>query len=149
VRAGRRILGVETVPADEDIAEHLQIDVGLPVVALTRVRTADDRPAVFSVDRMPADVVDADRDREALGDSIYALLASRGHPVRHGEAAVKPAAADPELAAVLDVPEGTLLQHLEQVDVDASGRRVLYSLEWHVPSVIELRVYRRGPGTAD
>jgi hypothetical protein len=42
-----------------------------------------------------------------------------------------------------------LLQHLEQVDVDASGRRVLYSLEWHVPTVIELRVYRRGPGTAE
>jgi DNA-binding GntR family transcriptional regulator len=149
VRAGRRILGVETVSANDDIAEHLQIDVGLPVVALTRVRTADDRPAVFSVDRMPADVVDADRDREALGGSIYALLASRGHPVRHGEAAVKPAAADAELAAVLDVPEGTLLQHLEQVDVDAGGRRVLYSLEWHVPSVIELRVYRRGPGVAE
>jgi DNA-binding GntR family transcriptional regulator len=149
VRAGRRILGVETVPADDDVAEHLQVDVGRTVVALTRVRTADDRPAVFSVDRMPADVVDAERDREALGGSIYALLASRGHPVRHGEAAVKPAAADAELAAVLDVPEGTLLQHLEQVDVDSSGRRVLYSLEWHVPSVIELRVYRRGPGTAD
>jgi hypothetical protein len=55
---------------------------------------------------------------------------------------------DPELAGVLDVPEGTLLQHIEQVDVDASGRGVLYSLEWHVPSVIELRVYRRGPGMA-
>ena len=149
VRAGRRILGLRTVPADEDVAEHLLIEVGVPVVELTRVRTADDRPAVYSVDRMPADVVDAERDREALGGSIYALLASRGHPVRHGEAAVRPAAADVELAAVLAIPEGTLLQHLEQVDIDAAGRRVLYSLEWHVPSVIELRVYRRGPGMAD
>jgi DNA-binding GntR family transcriptional regulator len=149
VRAGRRILGVDTVPADDDVAEHLRIDPGFAVVELIRVRTADDHPAVYSVDRMPADVVDAGRDREALGGSIYALLAARGHPVRHGEAAVRPAAADAELAAVLAVPEGTLLQHLEQVDVDASGRRVLYSLEWHVPSVIELRVYRRGPGTAD
>jgi GntR family transcriptional regulator len=149
VRAGRRILGLRTVPSDEDVAEHLLIDLGDPVVELTRVRTADDRPAVYSVDRMPADVVDGVRDRAALGGSIYALLAARGHPVRHGEAAVRPAAADRELAAVLDVPQGTLLQHLEQVDIDAAGRRVLYSLEWHVPSVIELRVYRRGPGTAD
>jgi DNA-binding GntR family transcriptional regulator len=149
VRAGRRILGIGTLPADDDVAEHLRIDVGAPVVELTRVRTADDRPAVYSVDRMPADVVDAERDREALGGSIYALLAARGHPVRHGEAAVEPAAADADLAAVLAVPVGTLLQHLEQVDVDASGRRVLYSLEWHVPSVIELRVYRRGPGVAE
>ena len=149
VRAGRRILGVRVVPADESVAEQLRIDEGTRVVELTRVRTADDRPAVFSIDRMPADLVDVERDREALGGSIYALLASLGHPVRHGEAAVEPAAADGELAAMLAVPEGTLLQHLEQVDVDASGRRVLYSLEWHVPSVIELRVYRRGPGIAE
>ncbi|MFL5647110.1 MAG: GntR family transcriptional regulator [Chloroflexota bacterium] len=149
VRAGRRILGLRDVPADEIVSEQLRIEVGARVVELTRVRTADDRPAVFSIDRMPADIVDAERDREALSGSLYALLASLGHPVRHGEAAVEPAAADTELAAVLAVPEGTLLQHLEQVDVDASGRRVLYSLEWHVPSVIELRVYRRGPGIAE
>ena len=41
VRAGRRILGLRTVPADEDVAEHLLIEVGVPVVELTRVRTAD------------------------------------------------------------------------------------------------------------
>ena len=149
VRAGRRILGLREVPADEVVAEQLRIDEGARVVELTRVRTADDRPAVFSIDRMPADVVDAERDRKGLGGSLYSLLASLGHPVRHGEAAVEPAAADAELAAVLGVEEGTLLQHLEQVDVDASGRRVLYSLEWHVPTVIQLRVYRRGPGIAE
>jgi DNA-binding GntR family transcriptional regulator len=98
---------------------------------------------------MPADIVDEQRDREALGGSIYALLASRGHPVNHGGAIVAPASADEELAAVLEVEPGTLLQHLQQVDVDAAGRHVLFSLEWHVPSVIELRVYRRGPGTAE
>ena len=116
---------------------------------LRRVRTADDRPAVFSVDHLPADIVDAERDREALGGSIYALLAARGHPVRHAEAVVAPASADTDLAAVLEVPAGTLLQHLQQVDVDNAGRRVLYSLEWHNPEVMELRVYRRGPGTTE
>ena len=149
VRAGRRILGIATVPADEVVADQLLIDVGTPVVELRRVRTADDRPAIYSIDCMPADVVDAERDREALGGSIYALLGSNGHPVRHGEAVVAPAAADADLAAVLEVPEGTLLQHLQQVDVDAMGRRVLSSMEWHVPSVIELRVYRRGPGMSE
>ena len=94
---------------------------------------------------MPAEVIDADRDRDALGGSIYALLAARGEPVHHGETVVAPRSADADLAAILDLPVGTLLQHLEQVDVTATGRRVLYSLEWHVPSVIELRVYRRGP----
>jgi GntR family transcriptional regulator len=149
VRGGRRILGLRTVAADEIVAEQLQLESGALVVELRRVRTADDRPAVYSMDRMPADIVDEVRDREALGGSIYALLADRGHPVNHGSAIVAPAAADEDLAAVLEVPPGTLLQHLQQVDVDAAGRHVLFSLEWHVPSVIELRVYRRGPGTAE
>jgi GntR family transcriptional regulator len=149
VRAGRRILGVRTVPADTAVAERLDIATGTPVVELRRVRTADDRPAVFSIDHLPADIVDAERDRDALGGSIYGMLAALGHPVRHGEAVVAPATADGELAEVLGIVPGTLLQHLQQVDVDAAGRHVLYSLEWHNPEVMELRVYRRGPGTAE
>ena len=35
---------------------------------------------------------------------------------------------------------------MTQVDVDGAGRPVMLSREWHVPSVMELRVYRRGPG---
>lgn len=149
VRAGRRILGLQTIPASAFVADRLRVDAGAGVVELRRVRTADDRPAIFSVDVLPADIVDADRDRDALGGSIYALLASLGHPVGHGESIVTPATADESLAAVLDVAPGTLLQHLEQVDVDVAGRRVMLSREWHVPSVIELRVYRRGPGLSD
>lgn len=149
VRAGRRILGVRTVPAADVVADQLHLEPGDPVVELRRVRTADDRPAVYSVDHLPADIVDVARDHDALGGSIYAMLAELGHPVRHGEAIVAPASADAELADVLEVAPGTLLQHLQQVDVDGDGRRVMYSLEWHVPDVIELRVYRRGPGTTE
>lgn len=149
VRAGRRILGVRTVTAAAAVADRLDLAPGARVVELRRVRTADDRPAVYSIDHLPADIVDAERDREALGGSIYGMLAALGHPVRHGEAVVAPASADDELASVLEVAPGTLLQHLQQVDVDAAGRHVLYSLEWHNPDVMELRVYRRGPGTAE
>jgi GntR family transcriptional regulator len=149
VRAGRRILGLQTIPASDAVAEHLHLAPGDPVVELRRVRTADDRPAVYSVDHLLGSIVDAERDLEALGGSIYALLAGHGHPVRHAEAIVAPASADTELAAVLEVPEGTLLQHLQQVDIDVGGRRVLFSLEWHNPAVMELRVYRRGPGHAE
>jgi hypothetical protein len=48
---------------------------------------------------MLADIVDVRRDGEALGGSIYALLATHGHPVNHGGAIVAPASADKELAA--------------------------------------------------
>jgi DNA-binding GntR family transcriptional regulator len=60
---------------------------------------------------------------------------------------LNPTVADRELSHILDVVVGTPLQEVVQVDIDPSGRPVMYSREWHVPAIIELRVYRRGPGT--
>lgn len=146
IRAGKKILSTKSIPADDDAAAALSIEPGARVVEIRRLRTADGRPAVYSVDSIPADIVSLTANRSAVRGSLYRLLAQNGHPVDHGEAVVAPAVADDELAPLLEVPRGTLLQHLEQIDYDMADRPVMYSLEWHVPSVFEVRVYRRGPG---
>lgn len=146
LRAGKQLLDARVVPADVPTADRLAVPAGTPVVELRRVRTADGTPAIYSIDRLPADLIDIERDRDALGGSLYELLAARGESVVHAEAIVLPAVADGDIAAALRIAPGTLLQALEQVDVSASARPVLFSLEWHVPAVIELRVFRRGPG---
>ncbi len=86
------------------------------------------------------------RDREAFAGSLYRFLSDRGHVVDHARTVLAPVIADAALAEVLQVAEGTPLQHLRQIDHDMAGRPVMRSLEWHVPEVIQLRVYRRGPG---
>ena len=146
IRAGKKLLSAKMPDADGETAEALSVEPGTRVVEVRRLRTADGRPAVYSVDALPADIVSVTADRKALRGSLYRLLAEKGHPVDHGEAIVAPAVAQRELAQLLDVENGTLLQHLKQIDYDGRDRAVMYSLEWHVPSVSELRVYRRGPG---
>jgi DNA-binding GntR family transcriptional regulator len=146
IRAGKRLLSAKAVEADEETAEALSLDVGTRIIEVRRLRTADGTPAVYSIDALPADVVSLTADKKALRGSLYRLLAEKKHPVDHGESIVAPAIADRELAQLLDVEKGTLLQHLKQIDYDTGDRAVMYSLEWHVPSVFELRVYRRGPG---
>jgi len=145
VGAGRQVLGTRTIEADDDAAESLAIPRRSPVVEVRRIRTADGRPAVYSVDLLPEDL-DPARVKDGLQGSLYRLLTSLGHPVAHAEAILTPIVADRELARILDVNMGTPLQHLEQVDFDEDGRPVMLSKEWHVPSVMELRVFRRGPG---
>ncbi len=145
-RPGKKLISARLVRADAETAEALSVDGDAEVAEVRRVRTADRRPAIYSIDYLPADIIDLRADRKELHGSIYRLLTVRGHPVDHGDAVIAPAVADRELAELLQVTEGTLLQHLTQVDYDADGRAVMLSLEWHVPSVIELRVYRRGPG---
>jgi DNA-binding GntR family transcriptional regulator len=149
LRAGKRILGARMIPADPDTSEGLSVPVGTMVAEIRRIRTADGIPAVYSIDHLPASIIDSIQDRARFRGSIYRLLSGLGYPVGHGEAIIAPALADAEVARALDVAPGTPLQHLRQIDFDTGGRPVMLSLEWHVPAVIELRVYRRGPGPID
>lgn len=146
VEAGRQVLGTRTVAADAETASALALPPGTPVVEIRRIRTADRRPAIYSIDLLPTDLADPSTNREALRGSLYRLLTAAGHPVAHAEAVVSPTVADRDLARLLDVVPGTPLQHLRQIDYDEGGQPVMLSREWHVPSVIELGVYRRGPG---
>jgi GntR family transcriptional regulator len=146
IRASKKVLESRRVTADEEVADELELEPGSEVVMIRRVRIAGRRPAIYSIDNLPADIVDAKRDVKAFSGSLYKLLSSRGHDVDHARTIITPVVATPEIAAILEVGVGEPLQHLRQVDVDGAGRPVMRSLEWHVPSVIELRVYRRGPG---
>ena len=85
---GPAYVAIRTVAASLGVAERLLLEPGAAIVELRRVRTADDRPAVYSIDHLPADIVDLDRDREALDGSMYAMLTSLGHPILHGEAVI-------------------------------------------------------------
>jgi DNA-binding GntR family transcriptional regulator len=148
-RPGRKLVGLRTVPASEDDATALAVAVGTPVREVRRVRTADGRPAIYSVDRIPTELLPTDVERADYAGSLYRVLTDAGHPISHAEAILRPAMADKELAAILDVSPGTPVQGLRQVDFDESGRPVMVSDEWHVTEIIELRVYRRGPGPVE
>jgi DNA-binding GntR family transcriptional regulator len=148
IQVSKKVLHAGFVEADEETAEALGVDPATRVVEVRRVRIAGGRPAIYSIDRLPAGIADPATDRQAFSGSLYRLLEQRGHAVDHARAVLAPVVADGVLPEVLDVAAGTPLQNLRQVDFDLPGQALMYSLEWHVPAVIELRVYRRGPGAA-
>ncbi len=146
LQAGKQVLGARMIVADDATADALDISHGSTVAEIRRTRTADRQPAIYSVDYLPSDIIDAIDPRDRFRGSMYRVLSDLGHSVDHAEAVLEPVVADRELARILDVAQGAPLQHLRQVDYDSAGRPVMLSLEWHVPAVIELRVYSRGPG---
>ena len=146
IKVSKKVLDAQRVSGDDEVAAELDLGDDDSFVVIRRVRIAGKRPAIYSIDSLPADIVDAKRDLKAFSGSIYKLLSARGHDVDHARTIITPVLATSEIGKILDVPAGTPLQHLKQVDFDSAGRPVMRSLEWHVPSVIELRVYRRGPG---
>jgi DNA-binding GntR family transcriptional regulator len=146
IKVSKKVLDAVRTEPDGEVAVDLNLDRDDEVVVVRRVRIAGKKPAIYSVDTLPADIIDVKRDAKSFSQSLYKLLSSRGHDIDHARSILTPAIATAEMAKILEVPAGTPLQHMKQIDFDLSGRPVMRSLEWHVPSVIELRVYRRGPG---
>ena len=144
MRPGEIVLGRVRRPATPEEVERLGTGDAEPLVCVERIRTADDRPVIYSVDRIPEAIV-ADASETALDASLYALLALVGHSVRSASARIRPVVATARLAHLLDVRRGAPLLHLDEVDYDSLGRAVMLSAEWHVPDVFELHINRR-PG---
>jgi GntR family transcriptional regulator len=149
LRPGTRDLGAGEGPCTEEERERLQLAEDATVMRARRVRTADGRPVVLSEDVVPGWLVEG---RPTMvdrlgGGSLYDLLERElGVVVRQGVASIRPANAARQVSDLLDVPEGTLLLYLLQVDYDAEGRPVLLSHEHHLADAFEITVVRRGPG---
>jgi GntR family transcriptional regulator len=136
------------VPAPASVAEALGVAEGARVSSLRRVRTAGGRRVVDVTDWCRLEHL-APEELPGIGEgSIYAALAERGLTVDHGVAQLTPRNADGELADRLDVPRGTLLLTIDQVDRTADGVAVLVSREHHVADAFTFTLLRRGPGEA-
>lgn len=134
------------VPASRAVAAALGVDEGELVSSLRRVRTADGRRVVDVTDWCRIEHLPPD---ELPEGSIYAALAERGLAVDHGVADLTPRNADGDLARRLDVPRGTLLLTIDQVDRAADGVAVLVSREHYVADAFTFSLLRRGPGEGE
>lgn len=119
-------------PAPPWVTEALGVERALVV---RRVRTADGRPVVYSVDYVRPGTPTG-------GESLYAAF---GGAIHHGVATLRPVTADPFLADSLGVEEGAPLLELRQVDYDEAEEAVAAAQEYHVADAFDFTVYRRGP----
>jgi DNA-binding GntR family transcriptional regulator len=142
MRPGLRVLATQTRPATAEECTELKLPAGQPIREVERLRTADDAPVVYSLDRIPETLLAGVPD-EALSTPLFELLASVGAPVRTASAVLTPLVANTRLATLLGVSRGAPLQGIEETDYSEAGDPVMRSSEWHVPGVFELRVIRR------
>jgi len=139
---GVSVISAATRPAQPEESELLHLEPGDLLWEVTRVRTADDRPVVYSADRIPASFVPPSL-RNKRARSLFRLLADLGYAPSAGRAQLKPVVADAELARLLQVEVGAPLLHFEEADTRADGTPVMLSSEWHVADVIEFWLNRK------
>jgi GntR family transcriptional regulator len=142
MKPGLQLLDVQTRAATRQETHDLDLKPHESVRQLERLRTADGRAVVYSVDIVPERFVANVADKR-FKRSLYDVLASIDEPVVSANAMLLPVIADGHLAALLDVKVGSALQRINEVDFNRGGHPIVLSTEWHVPGIFELRVNRR------
>jgi DNA-binding GntR family transcriptional regulator len=145
---GTKHLAVRQDTADEEIAMQLNVPVETAVITLERVRTADNKPVVYSLDTFAETLLRGapfDPDR-LLTESVYTILENEfGHTIDYGVARLLPASAPKPIARHLALAPGSLVLYLVQTDYSALDEPLLYSREYHLPDAFDFMIWRRGP----
>ena len=134
--------------ATAPIAKALKLPEYGRVIVLERIRTADQRPVVWSQDIMPEEILGDQLPETPFLEthSLYQYLESRLQiQICNGVAQIRPVAASAEIAARLNIHKGTPLLRIDQTDYDSNERPVLHSIEHHLPDAFVFIVNRRGP----
>lgn len=140
--AGMRVLDAAYEQCTK-IDSVLQVRRGEKVLAVERVRTADDQPVIYSRDRIPARLLGDGLDLGTLDPSLFALLRSAGHAADHATATLRAVSSASCTAKVLGVRRGKPLLYIEEIDYDKDGTPVMLSREWHVSEAFDVRINRR------
>lgn len=148
MKPGTQATAVRQEKAAAEVVAALAISEGAPVVVVERVRTADERPVVLSLDIVPADLL-GDRALNSIhleNQSLYQYFSDELQiRIARGAARLSPVAATTDMAGKLDVRRGTPLLRIAQTDYDAADRPVLHSIEYHLPDAFVFVINRKGP----
>jgi DNA-binding GntR family transcriptional regulator len=148
LKAGTSHLALQKEKADKEKAEQLRVELGTPLVTVERVRTADGRPVVYSLDTLTESLIQrAGFDLQLLlTESIYNILQnSLGQVVEYGIARLLPVAAPAKVTEKLKLPSNALTLYIVQTDYSSTDEPLIYSCEYHLPDAFDFMVWRRGP----
>lgn len=145
---GTSHLAIRSESADQEMSEQLRVASGAPLVTVERVRTADGRPVVYSLDTLPESLLKrAEIDPQLfLTQSIYNILqTSLGQMIEYGIARLWPVIAPDFVTEKLALPKGALTFYIVQTDYSPDDEPLVYSREYHLPDAFDFIVWRRGP----
>ncbi len=126
LRPDSRVLALDIVKSDTDVAAHLGLDQGDPVTRLERIRLIDGEPLAHEIARLPGKLPRF-KSNLAKAGSLYAVLADvYGIHIADVEDTVETALAGPADVRLLGIEMGAPLLVVHRLARDAAGAPV----EW-------------------
>jgi len=132
------------VRADGVISERLKVKVNTDVLVCKRVRTADDRPIVYSIDYFAPHLVPGFLKINKDNVSIYNFIEKENNiKIDNSIAEILPYKCTSFLAEKLDYEEGEPLLKFKQTITDKKGNPLIYAIEYLRPNCFKIIVNRR------
>jgi len=139
-----RLVRVETIALDENLAARLDVDPGGPAMQVDKLFLADGAPAVFIEDFIPQAIICSPFDPAELQRPIYEFLETRcGQIIVHNLAELIPMAVDGELAARLDMNPGEALLRFDEIGFNRENQPVMFSRLYHKDRFIRFTLLRK------
>jgi len=130
--------------ADARIAGHLGLETGAPIVRVARLVTADGIPAIYCEDIIDKSLVHGTATLKDYKLPIFHFLQQFCYVIPYLDLTdVRPAVADENLSEIMQVPMGTPLLNMDEVDFDIDGNPVFCSDEYYVDGIIRHTVMRK------
>ncbi|MDT0158129.1 GntR family transcriptional regulator [Microbacterium sp. ARD32] len=128
------VLAHDLRPATEEIAQHLGVAVGSPVLYLRRLRSTDGIPVAVMENYLPEPL--SDISRELLEEQgLYGILRSRGVTIRVATQRIGARSEHGDEAGLLDVPPGSPLLTMQRTAYDAAGSAVEFGVHCYRPDM--------------
>ncbi len=139
-------LSIESVNADEELANLLALPVGSNLTRVRRVVRAEGRPVAYLVDLLSEDVLSPKDLPADFNGSVLDHLLERGDPLTTSRADVSAIGATADVAKPLEIQRGDVLLHFHAQLFNSEGKPVDYSLSYFIPGYFHFHIVRRVGG---
>ncbi len=130
--------------ADADVARKLHIPVSAPVIRISRLCTADGKPAIYCEDIIEKALVSGSYTAKDLKFPIFHFLGQFCDVTPYLDLTdVKPSLADAALSEIFGLPVGAPLLRMDEVDYDIDGKPVFFSRQYFSDGIFNLTVMRK------
>lgn len=130
--------------AEGTIADKLGITEGTPIIRISKVFTADGKPALYLQDFFEKRMIKEEYTLKDFELPIFQFLEEKCNTTSYMDLTqLNAVSADKEVAGILNVQVGTPLLNMEEVDYNIEGNIIFYSKQFFVSGMFEQTVLRK------
>ncbi|GAI49624.1 unnamed protein product, partial [marine sediment metagenome] len=143
-KAGTAWFKLDRTKADKTISSKLNIEVGSPVIILERVRTANEKPAVYTLDVFSEHIVGRMEVLKELNGSLSKFLEEKyNQKIEYRLGRIIPILPEPYILDKLKIGKLSPLLLVEEIDYNSEDKPVMYGREYWAPNILEFTILRK------